>query len=246
MECQTCREALSARMDGEHEPVPAGDTNRHLAGCAACRSWQARAIEVTRLVRVREVTPTPDLAEHILDRAPVLVSSRGWWARAALGVVALAQLSIGLSQVLGVDNPGQHTGHPGTLQAGHLFNESTAWNLALGIGLFWVVFRASTATGLIPVLGGFVLVLVGFSTHDLITGSAPASRIAEHAVLIAGLILLVIVRHQHRDPAPGRADAIPDSDPTEIPAPPDTATRRNAGPDQQNPPLRPVGRHRVA
>jgi predicted anti-sigma-YlaC factor YlaD len=217
-------------MDGEPEPEPAADTDRHLAGCAACRSWQARAIEVTRLVRVREVTPTPDLSELILDRAPVLVVSRGWWARAALGVVALAQLTIGLSQILGVNNPATHSGHTGTLEAGHLFNESTAWNLAVGIGLFWVVFRASAAAGLIPALGGFVLVLVGFSTHDLITGAAPASRIAEHGLLIAGLVLLMIVRRQHRDPAPGRDDAVPEPDRAGSPDLPDGTSRWSGGP----------------
>jgi len=233
-------------MDGEPEPVPPGDTDRHLDDCAACRSWQARAIEVTRLVRVREVTPTPDLTELILDRAPVLVVSRGWWARAALGVVALAQVTIGLSQILGVQNPTTHSGHTGTLDAGHLFNESTAWNLAVGIGLFWVVFRASAAAGLIPALGGFVLVLMGFSTHDLITGAAPASRIAEHGLLIAGLILLFVVRRQHREPAPGRDDAVPEPDRTGSPALPDGTSRPDDESDQQNPPLRPVGRHRVA
>jgi predicted anti-sigma-YlaC factor YlaD len=229
-------------MDGEQEPVPAAETDAHLAGCAECQSWQATAIEVTRLVRVREVTPTPDLAAAILEHAPIPVSTRGWWARLALGVVALAQLTIGLTQVLGVDTTGTHAEHG---VAGHLFNESTAWNLAVGIGLSWVVFRASAAAGLIPVLGGFVLVLLGFSTHDLITGAAPASRIAEHGLLIAGLVLLVIVNRQRRDPAPGIGDAVPEPD-TEAVAGIDTATRREPGPDQQNPPLRPVGRQRVA
>lgn len=234
-------------MDGEQEPVPPGDTDRHLAGCAACRSWQARAVEVTRLVRVREVTPTPDLSEVILDRAPVPVVRRGWWARAALGVVALAQLGIGLSQILGVHDPAAHSGHTGTLEAGHLFNESTAWNLAVGIGLFWVVLRASAAAGLIPVLGGFVLVLVGFSTHDLITGAAPASRIAEHGLLIAGLVLLVVVRRQQRDPAPGRDDALSEPDRAGSSALPAGTSGPDHRPgDQQNPPLRPVGHHRVA
>lgn len=243
VDCQTCREALSARMDGEQEPVPAADTDRHLAGCAACRSWQARATEVTRLVRVREVTPTPDLTAHILDRAaPVLVNTRGWWARLALGVVALAQLTLGLTQILGMDTTAHHV----TPLGGHLFNESTAWNLAVGLGLFWVVFRTSAAAGLIPVLGGFVLVLLGFSTHDLITGAAPVARIAEHGLLIAGLVLLVIVHRQHRTPAPGHGEAVAAPEITEPPAAPNVATDRDSGPDQQNPPLRPVGQHRVA
>jgi predicted anti-sigma-YlaC factor YlaD len=233
-------------MDGEQEPVPAVDTDAHLQECDACRSWQARAIEVTRMMRVREVTSTPDLTAHILDTVPMPVSTRGWWPRLALGVVALAQVTLGLTQVLGVETATQHAGHTTGALAGHLFNESTAWNLAIGIGLFWVVFRASAAAGLIPPLGGFVLVLLGFSTHDLIVGAAPASRIAGHGLLIAGLVLLVIVHRQHRDPAPGRGDALPDLDATEASAQSEITTGRDSGPDQDRPPLRPVGHHRVA
>jgi predicted anti-sigma-YlaC factor YlaD len=246
VDCKTCREAVSARMDGEQEPVPAVDTDAHLRECAECWSWQARAVEVTRVVRVREVTPTPDLTASILATAPMPVSTRGWWARLALGVVALAQISLGLSQVLGIGTVAEHAGHGGGELSGHLFNESTAWNLALGIGLYWVVFRTSAAAGLIPPLGGFVLVLLGFSTYDLIIGAAPVSRIAEHGVLIAGLVLLVIVHRQHRHPTPGQGDALPDSDATEAPEQTEPTAPDDSGPDDQRPPLRPVGQHRVA
>ena len=72
----------------------------------------------------------------------IFIFFRDWWPRAALGLVALAQITIGLTQILGVGTTGGHAGHGGELPAGHLFNESTAWNLAVGIGLtpFWFVF----------------------------------------------------------------------------------------------------------
>ncbi|MEV0371273.1 zf-HC2 domain-containing protein [Streptomyces sp. NPDC050636] len=45
MLCSRIRTALSARLDGER--LPPGLTNRHLddhlAGCADCRRWEARA-----------------------------------------------------------------------------------------------------------------------------------------------------------------------------------------------------------
>lgn len=244
VDCQTCREAISARIDGEPEPVPAEETDRHLRECADCLAWQARAVEVTRALRVREATRTPDLTERILATAPVPVSTRGWWARSALGVVALAQLSLGLSQILGVDTTG-HAGHDANTLAGHLFNESTAWNLAIGIGLFWTVFRPRAAAGLTPVVAGFVLVLLGYSTHDLIIGAAPASRIAGHGLLIAALVLLIIVHRQHRDPAPHH-DALPEPETTE---PPQPATRSKPDDPESGtgrPGLRPVGRHHAA
>ncbi|MCB0946449.1 MAG: zf-HC2 domain-containing protein, partial [Mycobacterium sp.] len=39
MDCDTAREALSARIDGEREPIPGARVDEHLAGCPACRDW---------------------------------------------------------------------------------------------------------------------------------------------------------------------------------------------------------------
>lgn len=64
--------------------------------------------------------------------------------------------------------------------AGHLFNEGTAWNFAVGLGLFWAVFRPRAASGLIMVMAGFVAVLLVYSTYDLITGVAPVIRELGH------------------------------------------------------------------
>ena len=177
----------------------------------------------------------------------MLVSTRGWWPRLALGVVALAQLALGLAQILGVQAPTQagHAGHAGGLLAGHVFNESTAWNLAVGIGLFWAVFRPRAAAGLIPVVAVFVVVLLGFSTHDLITGAAPASRIAGHGVLLAGLVLLIVAHRQNRDPAPEHGQALPETEST-------TPQRWAEEPGDDPEPgagdvgLRPVSRHDAA
>ncbi|HOW96081.1 MAG TPA: zf-HC2 domain-containing protein, partial [Mycolicibacterium fallax] len=43
MNCDVAREALSARIDGEREPVPAARVDEHLAGCADCTDWHIRA-----------------------------------------------------------------------------------------------------------------------------------------------------------------------------------------------------------
>lgn len=204
VKCQTCREALSAHLDGEQEPAPAIEMARHLAECAACRCWQVKAIEVTRLAQVSAVTMPRDLTARILDGEPVAVNTRSWWARASLGFVAFSQLAIGVAQVMGVSALGQHAS-----DAGNLSNESMAWHLAVGIGLSWVVFHTSAAAGQIPIVGGFVLVLLGLSTHDLIVGAAPVSRIAGHSLLVAGLVLLVVVHRQRRRVTPDRETRSP-------------------------------------
>lgn len=245
VDCETFREAISARIDGEPEPVPADRTDQHLQDCEACRTWQARATEITRTARIREATSTPDLTASILEVAPALLPTRGWWPRLALGVVALAQLTLGLAQILGVETTSQHAGHAGAPLTGHLFNESTAWNLAIGIGLAWAAFRPRAAAGILPVLAAFVLVLLGYSTHDLITGAAPASRIVGHTLLIAALILLVVVHRQHRTPTPGHHDALPEPDTAAATEGPEAPDSDHPEPDQRHP-LRPVGRHNVA
>ncbi|MBB5957103.1 putative anti-sigma-YlaC factor YlaD [Saccharothrix tamanrassetensis] len=246
MDCETCREALSARLDGEPEPVPAGDTDAHLDGCAACRAWQDEAAALTRSLRLRPATPTPDLAAAVLDAAaPVKATTRGWYPRAALAGVAVAQLTLGLAQVLGSGTAPAAAGHGVHGASGsHLFNESTAWNLALGLGLLWTALRPRATTGMLPVVAGFVVVLGVFSVQDLVAGQATVQRVTSHAILLLGLVLLVVVHRGWRDPDGGRvADPLPDS-PDVVgteggsrPAEPTAPTR---------PRLRPVSRRRAA
>ncbi|MGM1063229.1 zf-HC2 domain-containing protein [Saccharothrix sp. Mg75] len=246
MDCDTCREALSARLDGEAEPAPAAETDAHLAGCAACRAWQDRAAALTRSLRLRPATATPDLVDAVVAAAPPVVRTRGWYPRAALAGVAVAQLTLGLAQVLGTSTAAARAaGHGIHDSTGvHLFNESTAWNLALGLGLLWAALRPRAAIGLLPVVAAFVAVLAAFSTRDLITGQATATRVTSHAILVLGLALLLLVHRTHRRPdGTDSTTPLPTATPTDGAAP---ATPR-ADPDPpHHPRLRPVSHHRAA
>ncbi|PPK65607.1 zf-HC2 domain-containing protein [Actinokineospora auranticolor] len=205
MECDTCRESLSARLDGEVEPRPAEAVDAHLAQCAACATWHAQAQAVTRMIRVRPAEPVPDLVASVLSppRAlPVALPQR-----LALMVVALVQLGLALSQLL----TGASGGHAGHDLAGHLFNEGAAWNLALGVGLLVASLRADRAAGLLPTLIGFVGVLVAFSVRDLVAGTATVERVASHLPVVTGLVLLFLVSRAVRaEPTPGAR--VPGSD----------------------------------
>ncbi|MDI3313544.1 MAG: zf-HC2 domain-containing protein [Mycobacterium sp.] len=67
MDCEMCREAVSARLDGEAEPVAPAVVDDHLSKCPACRRWQAAAARLTRALRVRPVVETPDLVTGVLS-----------------------------------------------------------------------------------------------------------------------------------------------------------------------------------
>jgi predicted anti-sigma-YlaC factor YlaD len=214
VDCSTCREALSARLDGEAGPVPATETDAHLAQCTSCSRWQLRAQALTRRIRVRPAEPAPDLVEAALAAAPP--HHTALTPRLGLAAVALLQLWLALAQSFaGVTS---HAGHGGGGISGHLFNEGAAWNLALGIGLLVAAVDGHRAAGLLPTLGGFVVVLLAFSVHDLLDGTATTARVVSHLPLVAGLALLLLVAGAHRDqPVPGTPATSGHGDPNGTP-----------------------------
>jgi predicted anti-sigma-YlaC factor YlaD len=214
VKCQDCREALSARLDGETEPMPAGAVDLHVSTCADCRSWFARAGQLHRSLSLSTAPPVPDLTAVILERTPAPSAER-WPARIGLGLVAVAQLALALSQLLGVET-GTHAGHATEPAIGHLTHESSAWNLAVGIGLLWATMRTKAAGGQLPVLTGFVAVLTVLSAIDVVNGNVTAGRLLSHGLVVAGLVLLYVVHRQHRErdhpkPAAGE-DVRPEED----------------------------------
>jgi predicted anti-sigma-YlaC factor YlaD len=194
--CSDFREALSARIDGEAGTLPDPVVDRHVAGCPQCRAWQEDAVRLRRLLLVREAPRVPDLTERILTEVPAPPAQR-WGLRIALVLVALVQSGLGLAELLGADVG--HAGHGAVVaMAAHLGNESAAWNLAAGFGLLWAALRPATASGLLPVLAGFVAVLGLVSGIDLVGGQVTVSRVLSHGLLVAGVGLLYGVRRQYR------------------------------------------------
>jgi predicted anti-sigma-YlaC factor YlaD len=233
--CDTCREALSARIDGEDGPVPPAEVDAHLAECPACTAWFAKAEAVSRRMRVREAVPTPDITAVVLAALPPERTAPR--ARVALGVVAVLQMGVVVAQVLGA---GAHADHA---SPGHLFNEGIAWNAALAVGLLMAAIRTDQARGLLTTLTAFVGVLTVYSVYDLFTAATSPYRVLSHLPLVAGLLLLHAITRAHRAP-PSPSDqqgtdehrtARPTTDSEE-------ATPRAPGTG----PLRPTARHDAA
>ncbi|MHA6617822.1 zf-HC2 domain-containing protein [Pseudonocardia sp. DLS-67] len=200
MRCQDCRNAISARMDGEDPGVGSGVVERHLEGCAACRAFSDRAAHVTRLARLRPAEDLPDVLPGLLaalDAGESRPAPRRTWraiardaVRAALAVLAVGQLALALSGIVAAAGAG-----PGELAGAsmaHFSHESAAWNLALGVAFAWAATGARRAGGLVPVIGAFVALLVALSTMDLLAGHVEVARLAGHVPVVIGLVLLLL------------------------------------------------------
>lgn len=210
MDCDTAREALSARIDGEREQIPAARVDEHLAGCQPCRDWQAAAVEQTqalrRLAGRSQVAAVRTPVNNPHDRLDALVQT---WPRWSLGAVGLTQLALAVMQGLGA-----HLGGLQSAAAGHVLNESTAWSAALGVVMIATAVRPTLASGLAWVLAIFAAVLVIYEFDDAIAGQVGLERGLTHLPVIAGALLAFLVSRRNRPaggPQPGRTGmAVPD------------------------------------
>jgi predicted anti-sigma-YlaC factor YlaD len=186
MTCETCRDALSARLDGEDPGTPEALVDRHLAGCAACRAWSAQLTSAAGALRVTPAEPVPDLTAPILAAAAARRrAATPGPARVALLLVGLAQVVVALPSLLG-DADGASV---------HVAREHGAWELALAIGLVVAAVRpARTTGGLVPVLAVLTTALLVSTGIDVASGHTTAMSEAGHLLPLTGLAMLVLLR----------------------------------------------------
>jgi predicted anti-sigma-YlaC factor YlaD len=203
MQCDRFREAISARIDGEDPGLPAAAIDVHLAGCADCRAWQQRAHAVTRRARLGGSFLDRDLTAQVLAAAPVPVRRRRrrFTQRAALGVVAVAQLAITVPLlILGHDHDaGTHAAH-----------ELGSFDLALAIAFAVGAIRPALSAGLAWPCAIAASGLCGTAVIDWIGGQTPGADEAQHLIAVVGaLLLLWQVRTNAGQSAGATADAFP-------------------------------------
>jgi predicted anti-sigma-YlaC factor YlaD len=201
MDCALCREVLSAEMDGE--AVATAPASAHVRGCASCRTWRARAEQVTRLVRLGVAEPVPDLTAQVLATVRAPSPDGGSWrprrpsreraVRTGLVVVALAQLALAAPDLL--VRVGRHDG-----PVVHGTHELGAWSVALAVGLLYAGLRPAAATGLLPVVATLLLSLLATSFADLVSGEVAWAHEAPHLLTAGGAALLWRLVVLHRPP----------------------------------------------
>lgn len=200
--CAQCREAVSARLDGEDAGAERRTVDQHLASCARCRSFADSAARITRLARTGVAAPGPDLVDAVLAAAPpprAVTLSRV--ARVLLVVVALGQIGLSLFSLLAANaaSAAVHASMPlGGATMAHMSHETAAWNLAIGAGFLWVALQSSRSAGLVPLLSAFVGVLTLLSAVDLALGRVEVMRLFSHGLVVAGLALVLVLDRRRR------------------------------------------------
>ncbi|PZG00156.1 zf-HC2 domain-containing protein [Micromonospora deserti] len=191
MTCDDVRVALSARLDGEDPQAAPALLDGHLDGCPGCRTWLARAEQVTRLVRVRPVA-VPDLTASVLAavaadsvaarRTPAAaLRARRQVLRVAVGVAAVAQLAIALPVLLA---------GLGVAADPHTSREMASFDVALAVGFALAAWRPERARAFVPVALVLAVCLAGTSAVDIANSTTALVHEIGHlaAVVQAGLL----------------------------------------------------------
>jgi predicted anti-sigma-YlaC factor YlaD len=187
MDCSHCREAISARLDGESLPVEPVLIEGHLRGCPRCRAFAAGAARLDRDPRLGFDGSAPDLTASILHRlgverrrAAAGASARVRDARVGLGILAGLQLVLALPALFG-----QSAG-----TSVHAAHELGSFDVAIAVGFLVAALRPRTAVGLLPVMVTLTALLAGTSLFDVLAGHVPATGEALHVVDAVGVGLL--------------------------------------------------------
>jgi predicted anti-sigma-YlaC factor YlaD len=135
MECATCREVLSADLDGEASAAERAIALDHCVTCAACAAF-GRAIGRLAGFDAGD-EQVPDVAPAILASAAPPVGDHDdevliW--RLGLAFVAVAQILAATVHLGGA----------------HAARDQAAWEAALAVGFAWAAWRPSRSTGLLP------------------------------------------------------------------------------------------------
>jgi predicted anti-sigma-YlaC factor YlaD len=198
MECENYRLGISARLDGEETGIDDATLAWHLAGCEACRRFEAEAISVTRTVRAATARETPpDLAPTIMaainaDRSAGKAPRFDPQAlRAGLIALAVVQMLLALPVLL----LGRDSGAPV-----HIAREVGSFDFALAVGFFFVGWRPARAYGMLPLVAALVGCLAVATGVDLVRGTATLFNESAHLLDLMGLAAVWGLSRAERQP----------------------------------------------
>jgi predicted anti-sigma-YlaC factor YlaD len=192
MGCSSCREHLSADLDGEADQARLPAARAHLDECRDCARWFSDAAMVNRLIRTAPADPAPGMTEAQLANAlaqlppPPSPRRRTWHrlARLALGGIGASQAALGAIAL----------GLPGAAMGGHAAMTSTAMT-STAMTSTAMTSTAMTGTALTGAVAGGHAAMMGMAAdgHTSILGADLAHMSHESAAwnLALGVAFLV-------------------------------------------------------
>lgn len=208
VDCVVAREALSARLDGEREPVPSARVDEHLRDCRDCAAWYDKAEAQARQLRDLANTGLIGAVGGRANHKTTAPGELGQWLHrhlltTAIVVIGVAQVVLAAAQAVGM-NFGMVAAHHGSASGAHLLNESTAWSAALGIATVAMAFRRRIAPGLACVLVIYSGFLAYYVVSDAVAGQVTPLRVLSHLPVAVAAILAVLAARASRpeDPSP--------------------------------------------
>lgn len=194
MQCQSFREAISARLDGEPLGMPARELDDHLAACPGCAGWDDDAARVTRRARLAAAPPVPDLTAAVLSALPRELPGAAVDARSRLtdAAIRLLLLAVAVAQA-GLAWPALVSGAGAMSAPVHMAHETGAWNLAVAAAFAAVAAGPRLAAGALPFLGSFAALLLPVTVADLSAGHVHIDRAVAHLLILIGVALVATV-----------------------------------------------------
>jgi predicted anti-sigma-YlaC factor YlaD len=189
MQCTDAQEAVSASLDGEDPGLDPAAVERHLVGCPDCRAFARSAQQLHRAARLEPAPDVPDLTPAVLaavaaEQPPAARDTQLGlrWVLVALGV---AQIAVAI--------PALVFGSDAQLPI-HTARHIGSFDVAVAVGLLFAAWRPSRIPGLLPVVAALVACLVGSTLLDVAAGNTAALGETQHALEIAGLVVLWLLR----------------------------------------------------
>lgn len=188
LDCARCRDAISARLDGEDPGVAAGRIDEHLETCPACMGFATDAESLHRVVRIAPADPVPDLTPRILhaigEAEPMRRRERV--LRGGLAAVAIVQIMLAVPALLLGDDAGLPV---------HAARHLGSFDVALAIGFLFAAWRPSQVRGLLPVATALVACVVATSTLDIVERHAALLSETHHVPELLGLVFSYLLVH---------------------------------------------------
>jgi predicted anti-sigma-YlaC factor YlaD len=190
MDCDACREAISALLDDEDPGIDPTLVEAHLAACPACRAHVTEAGRLQSWLRLRPPDPVPDRTPAILARIGQAGPGPGQGAerevRVALAVLAGLVAVLPLPAPLLGDDAGARL---------HLARELGAFQVALAVGLLLAAWQPRRRAQLLPVVAVLSVCPAVIAALDVAAGRTTAPAEGHHLLQLAGLGLLWLLAH---------------------------------------------------